>query len=556
VKYVTVSFTTMTDPKRIEMTEEEFNGLLERLERGTLTDEDRTRISECLKALAWMGSKLESKDLSIHRLRRLFGVKTESLSNLFGVSPGSNPEAESGNPDDSGKEALSEGATPKKRPKGHGKKGAKDFPDAPCIFHPHESMKAGDRCPECSRGRVYATEPGSVIQVLGSAPIQVEIHQPEKLRCNACGRVYTAKLPEGIGEERADEKAHSLIGLFKYGSGIPFYRLEGLQAALGFALPDATQWDMAEELANRVFPAYRGLIQTAPSAERFQHDDTGARILALSKEIKEEGNERTGIFTTGVIAVLPGAEGETEEKKHKIALFFTGNRHAGENLQKLLAERPGELASPKVMCDALSRNVPEGASWLLGFCLDHARRNFVDLAVRYPKETKYFIETLAEVYHIDAQTRKLTDDERLAVHQEKSKPVMEGLKSWGESLISGKQIEPNSELGKAIRYFSRHFEELAGFYRIPGMPLSNTATERLLKRAVLHRKNALFYRTQAGAWVGDVLMSLIETARMAGVNILDYLTDLQKNRHDVQRSPENWLPWNYARKNADLITPL
>lgn len=535
----------MIEPNRIELTEEEFNSLLERLEKGVLTEEDRARISECLKALAWMGSELESKNLSIHRLRRLFGVKTESLSNLFGadVSPKTKDSSE-----------PSEEQAPKKRPKGHGKKGAKDYPDAPCIFHPHEKLKSGDRCPECSRGRLYTTEPGSVIQVVGSAPIQVEIHQPEKLRCNGCGRVYTAKLPEGVGKERADEKAHALIGLFKYGSGIPFYRLEGLQAALGFALPDATQWDMVEELANRVFPAYRGLTLAAPSAERYQHDDTGARILALSKELEEEKGGRTGIFTTGVIAVLPGEKDSTDKEKHRIALFLTGNQHAGENLKKLIDQRPGELASPKVMCDALSRNVPDGASWLLGFCLDHARRNFVDLAVQHPRETKYFIETLAEVYSFDSQTRSLTDDARLLYHQEKSKPVMEGLKTWGESLISSKQVEPNSELGKAIRYFSRHFEELSAFYRIPGMPLSNAATERLLKRAVLHRKNSLFYRTQAGAWVGDVLMSLIETARLAGLNVLEYLTDLQKNREAVRRSPEEWLPWNYARRIAAPIT--
>lgn len=109
-------------------------------------------------------------------------------------------------------------------------------------------------------------------------------------------------------------------------------------------------------------------------------------------------------------------------------------------------------------------------------------------------------------------------------------------------------------MGKAIRYFSRHFEELSAFYHVPGMPLSNAATERLLKRAVLHRKNSLFYRTQAGAWVGDVLMSLIETARLAGINVLKYLTDLQKNREEVRRASNEWLPWNYARRIVPPIT--
>ena len=90
-------------------------------------------------------------------------------------------------------------------------------------------------------------------------------------------------------------------------------------------------------------------------------------------------------------------------------------------------------------------------------------------------------------------------------------------------------VEPNSGLGKAITYFLRHWKGLTAFLREAGAPLDNNICERALKRAVLHRKNALFYRTLHGSEVGDLFMSLIHTCELAGANPFDYLTQLQRH---------------------------
>ena len=63
--------------------------------------------------------------------------------------------------------------------------------------------------------------------------------------------------------------------------------------------------------------------------------------------------------------------------------------------------------------------------------------------------------------------------------------------------------------------------------------------------AILHRKNALFYKTQNGARVGDLFMSLIYTCQLCGANAFDYLTELQKHRRELFRNPSEWMPWNY-----------
>jgi transposase len=81
--------------------------------------------------------------------------------------------------------------------------------------------------------------------------------------------------------------------------------------------------------------------------------------------------------------------------------------------------------------------------------------------------------------------------------------------------------------------------------RQAGAPLDNNVCERALKKAILHRKNALFYKTQNGARVGDLFMSLIYTCQLNEANPFDYLTELQRHPDQLAASPELWMPWNY-----------
>ena len=129
---------------------------------------------------------------------------------------------------------------------------------------------------------------------------------------------------------------------------------------------------------------------------------------------------------------------------------------------------------------------------------------------------------------------------------------MDELKNWCEANLREKKVEPNSNMGKAMKYFINHFEGLARFTEVEGMPLSNAEVEQLLKTVVLHRKNSLFYRTENGAAVGDILMSIIQTAKRAGVNVFEYLTDLQIHKKEVAKNPTAWLPWNYLKKPTTM----
>jgi transposase len=209
------------------------------------------------------------------------------------------------------------------------------------------------------------------VRIVGQAPLAATVYELERLRCNACGQVFTAEEPEDVGPEKYDETASAMIAQLKYGSGIPFYRLESLEGQLGIPLPAATQWEIVEEAAEAIKPAHEELIRQAAQGEVLHNDDTGMRVLRMERETSDE---RTGVFTSGIVS--------TGQGRH-IALYFTGRQHAGENMADVLAQRAAELPCPIQMCDALSRNVPKlgsGVEILLANCIAHGRRQFVEVA--------------------------------------------------------------------------------------------------------------------------------------------------------------------------------
>jgi hypothetical protein len=361
--------------------------------------------------------------------------------------------------------------------------------------------------------------------------------------------LYRRRAPPEAGSAKYDATAGSMIALLTYGSGLPFNRLEGLQGYVEIPLPAATQWDIVEAVATNLTVAFEELIRQAAQGEVLHNDDTTIKILELMGHRRlealagatGEGNvadERSGLFTSGVVALRAG---------QRIALFFSGRRHAGENLAEVLKLRAAELSPPIQMCDALSRNLPGELQTIVAHCLAHARRHFVDIYDRFPEPCLHLLEALAVVYRNDAiaRERPLTAKARLAWRQEASGPTLQQLHEWLRRQLDERLAEPNSALGGAIQYMLRHWEKLTLFLRQAGAPLDNNLCERALKKAILHRKNALFYKTANGARVGDLFMSLIHTCQLNEANPFDYLTQLQQHADQVVADPPLWTPWNY-----------
>jgi transposase len=538
-------------PKLIDVKADELEPFLQRA-KAVLNEEDYETFKALVESYVYVTQMVEDKRTTINRLRKLlFGSSSEKTGAVIKADAEATAGQETATEDDAASTQNSDReqeSEPPKR-KGHGRNGADAYRGAEKIRVPHSSLQSGDPCPDCKKGKVYeVAKPGVLVRIVGQAPVQAKVYELQKLRCNLCGKVFTARAPEGVGSQKYDATSASMIALLKYGSGLPFNRLEGLQGSLEIPLPASTQWDIVNDAAKLIEPVYDELIRQAAQGEVLHNDDTTMKILEFMGErakarafAEEDAPKRTGIFTSGIVSTNEG---------RRIALFFTGRRHAGENLAQVLAHRSSALGPPIQMCDALSRNLPKELKTIVANCLAHGRRQFVEVVERFPEQCRHVLEMLGVIYKNDAfaRQRNLSPEARLQFHQDQSGPVMEGLQAWLARQFEDRLVEPNSGLGGAISYMLKHWQKLTLFLREPGAPLDNNICERALKKAILHRKNALFYLTENGAHVGDLFMSVIHTCQFCGANPFDYLTELQRHAQEMSESPEAWMPWNYRER--------
>lgn len=560
--------------ERLDISVDDLRAIVERTKSGPLSDEDRIRLGGAVDTLAVVTAELEAKTASLRRLRRLiFGPTSEKTRDVLGQQgeDQSNPTVPSadGNDDvteqpagatDTAEKAQGkagddkgEDQKPPKR-KGHGRRSAKEYTGAERIKVPHQSLKHKAPCPECLKGKVYLqSEPAVLVRVTGVAPLSATVYECERLRCNLCGEVFTAERPEDVGPQKYDETAAAMIGLMKYGCGMPFNRLEGLEGSLGIPLPASTQWEVVEPAALKLMPVLMMLIWQAAQGKVLHNDDTTARILELQPKKaegeaegdQEQKKERTGLYTSGIVSISGG---------HRIAMFFTGRQHAGENLADVLRQRASELGPPLQMSDAMPANQPGDQTTIACNCNSHARRRFVDVYEKFPEEVAHVLKVFKDIYANDDWTKEqaMSDEDRLRYHQQHSAPLMDSLKGWLKEQFDQKKVEPNSTLGEAINYMTKHWDKLTRFLHVPGAPLDNNLCERILKKAILHRKNALFFKTTNGACVGDLFMTLIHTCELEGVNPFEYLVTLLRHHEELADEPGRWLPWNYQ---ANLNEP-
>ena len=519
----------------IRLSEAEREAFLARIRSG-VSAQDYRRIEEMTKALAQALSVLEQDPAALRKLQHLlFGPKTERADRVCPSPASSDPPS----------------PPPKPRGKGHGRLKAKDYTGARRVQVDHPRLKPGQRCPGCGQGTLRVQKrPATILRIEGSPPIAAAAYALERLRCDTCGEVFTAPAPAEAGQEKYAPSVPVTIALLRYGTGMPHYRLARLQQSLGVPLPESTQWELLSPLAELAQPIFAELVALAANAPVLHHDDTTMRILDLrrpgSAAAAQLDPERKGTFTSNLLA---------EVEQHPVALYFTGWRHAGENLAKVLRQRAPHLPPPIQMCDALSRNKHPQADTVLAHCLVHARREYVTAAPSFPDECRHVLDTLGEIYRFDAQAKELgfNPEQRLVHHQTHSRPVMERLEAWMRDRIDSKQVEPNSGLGQAIGYMLKHWKPLTLFLRQPGAPLDNNRCEQALKMAILHRKNSISYKTLNGARTGDLFMSLIHTCRLNRINPFAYLLALATHPETVKACPAAWLPWSYPASNIAAV---
>lgn len=415
------------------------------------------------------------------------------------------------------------------------------------VHHRMCGIGKGDTCPGCHLGKVYKHTPGQFLRIVGHAPFSAEQHVSERLRCNGCGEVFSATLPpdvlaDGPPEQLYGYSARSVMAIYKYFAGSPFYRQQSVQGLLGGHVSASTIFDQCEQVANALNPIFKAMIIEAADAPLMHLDDTTHRILRQGPVTKTRGGRkrvRTGVYTSAVLALA----------EQRLVLFQTSVGHAGEWVEELLARRDAASPPPTLMSDALSANHVTDIPFTKALCNAHARRGFAELALQQPLAARIALKHYEHIWINDSHCHEKGFDaeQRQRHHLRHSLPHLLELQRWCTEEIDSGRVEENSNLGKAMRYYLRHFDGLCAFCHVPGAPIDNNEIERLIKIIVRHRKSSLFYQTAAGAAIGDVITSVLTTCHENGVNAFEYLNAVQRNQDAVRRAPKAWLPWNYPR---------
>ena len=400
-----------------------------------------------------------------------------------------------------------------------------------------DKLKPGDPCPNTGcAGKVYKTNYSRDEVYEGKAPFAIKVFLYLVLRCNQCGEYFTPDEPQEVKEIKAS--GISALALYRYGFGLPHYRIAEISGICGVPFAKSTQWDLLSKNFFMFESVFKELVKKSADCSLLFFDDTHIKILN-KKSGFINGSKRKKISTSGFLC---------EDKDYKISLFFTGHRNAGENLDRILQLRNYNLPPPILMSDASTTNLPiNKKSVHIAFCNVHGRRYFMRLQEHYEKECSVVIQCYRRIYKNDRFTKNNNYNpvQRLEYHKKHSSRYFVLIYKWLNRLTKLKLIEPNSSFGEAVKYMFRNKKYLEMFLKIPGCPLDNNAAERELKRVITHRKNSLFYKTQRGADIGDMFMSIINTCRNNDINAMKYLNTVILNYKSAKLKPEKWMPWNF-----------
>ena len=549
----------------VELPVSELDELISRVEQAKkaqlcLSPEDCDLLLNAVLTLASMQERLSHNDLTIAKLKKLLGIvrSSEKTKDLFPDADKDKQTGEQASTDSNDKKDKRDSRDTRSGQKDPGKSRKPPKPK-PATTHKHalEELSKGDPCPECPGGKLHKYAPAVLIRIVGNEPLSSERHLSEQLRCSSCGEIFTASLPahvkaDGRPGQKYGYSARALLALFRFFAGLPYHRQQTVHNLMGGHIAASTVFDQCEFVANALHPVFKAIKAMAANGTIFHIDDTTNRILQQEPVIKTRSGKqrlRTGVYSSVCVAMLACGR--------RLTLFQTNVGHAGEWMEEILQGRDPQLDTPVVMSDALSANRVIAPATHAAFCNSHGRRNFAELSEQHPRQVLRILQLYKQTWINDDHCRmhQLSDIERRDYHQQHSLPVMQQIRKFCEQHLASEAdeqpvVEPNSNLGKAMRYFIKHFTELSAFCRISGAPIDNNGSERALKLLIRGRKNSLFHQTPAGANIADVICSMLAICHEHEIDAMAYLIAVQANQLQVKAAPEKWLPWNYPASTS------
>jgi transposase len=441
--------------------------------------------------------------------------------------------------------------------------------DEICVHH--KTLKPGDTCPECGKGKLYEVDSmEDDIKVFIKELIKIKRYLRQRLRCNACGWYATAERPPEAGESNGHSgELVAYVVIMRCNGGMPYNRSGSLNKSLGLSLTKQQVYAICADFAEMFSVVIAAMRKEVANCPVIANDSTTAKIIEVSK-IKESPTYKPGSKknpserSSSRTSVVIGFDSELQPVG---CIFHTGQMHSGEFMETILDDRDKELAAPVVMADmATTSDTPqfnaakdEEKPYIRAGCNDHALRKIEQALKAYPQNI-VLVHNYQCIYAHDAliKDRNLPPADRLKVHRNLNASRMEQIKSDALAIKNGTggfiKAEPNSIEGKAVAYFLKYWDCLTGFLNVVGVPLSNCSCEQALKKMIWLRNSSRVFRTLKGAATTDSLQTLIHTAGVIEVNAFEYCLALCQNQDQVKQNPHLWTPRAYktALKQQNL----
>ena len=537
----------------------------------SLEQADLILIGELIETVDYLQAQLASQGITIKKLQKLLGMipsseKGPSPCEAGKTKPNQSANSTSGNrdgeaPDEAANEAEdpadaqaeSTDSAPTKRPS----------PTDGVIqtitakYHHPAQLQTGQACPLCppGYGKVYphgGNKPRVLRRISAHEPLEATQHTFEVMRCNTCHAVFLPPVPpeltqDGPITQKYGYSAQVFLILDKFLSGTPYFHQSFRHALNNMRLAPSSIYDQIAQAAEPLAHVEQAIRQATAQADLFLYDDTAHQILEQEPEWRETPNGkghrwRTGVYCSQVIGKKPDWES---------VVTSINLGHCGELAGELLELRDETLPPVLTMSDAASVNRPRSQKKTInGLCNVHGRRGFYYARDHFPEEAHHVLSLYQTIWRNDKQTKKLrmTPQERCAHHRQHSLPILKRIRAWCWSYRSSPTYEAHSALGKACRYFLKHFFGLALFCFVVGMPLDNNPSERGLKVPIRGRKLYHFFRTAQGARVASIHLTVLLTCIRSGINPKKYLLAVLRHQEAVVQNPSRWLPWNYQHE--------
>jgi transposase len=396
-----------------------------------------------------------------------------------------------------------------------------------------------EACPDCGGALRKLGE--DVSEVLERIPARLYVirHVRVKLACGRCDKIVQAEAPSRPierGMAGPGLLAHVLVS--KYGDHLPLYRQSEIYAREGVELDRATLADWVGQTSRLFEPLVEELRRHVMSAEKLHADDIPVPVLAPGL-----GKTKTGRLWTYVRDDRPSGDATPPA----VWFAYTPDRK-GEHPKAHLDKFTGTLQADGY---AGFEQIYEAGKILEAACWAHVRRKFYDIQVAHKSAVATeALERIGALYAIEKEIRGRSPEERRAVRNERSRPLLESLKQWLEETLV--KLSKKSDTAMAVRYALGRWEALMRYCDDGRLEIDNNAAERSLRAVALGRKNYLFAGSDRGGESAAAMYSLIGTAKLNGIDPEGYLRNVLSRiaEHPINRI-EELLPWKVAAESAE-----